>query len=257
MRSPARLTALLLGLIALSAIAQPAAAPSASATPTGHHASTPPAPIWVHLTAADLRAVLPPPPAPGSLADIADLDVVLLLQAVRTPEDEAEANADAPRGAVDWAAGALGTAFDPACQIEAVRLLETLHNDLRTANRAANAAWGERPRPAKADARVRPSLPNAVDGPGYPSARTAATRVFASVLAEIYPERREHLLAAAERSAMLRLIGGSHYPTDIAGGRYTAALFLQRLADVPAYRDALGAARAERQRCGASPSDTP
>jgi acid phosphatase (class A) len=248
-------TVLLFGLVSAAANA---ASTTAAPTPAAHGAGTPPpAPVWVALTPSELREVLPPPPAPGSLADIADLDMVLLLQTLRTPRDEAEGNADAPRNAVQWATYVLGDHFDPACQTRAVHLLQTLHNDMRTANRAANAAWGERPRPAKADARVTPSLPNAVDGPGYPSARTAATRVFAEVLAELYPERRAELVSAAERSAMLRLIGGSHYPTDIAGGRYTAALFLRRLADVADYRDALREAREEQARCHAPRRDSP
>ncbi|MGL6289306.1 MAG: hypothetical protein ACRC2H_01300 [Silanimonas sp.] len=240
-------------LLGMASAVAAAAIPNAAPTATGHGTGAPPPPpVWVTLTPAELREVLPPPPQSGSLADVADLDVVLLLQMMRTPQDEAEGNADAPRDAVQWASWVLGEHFDPACQIHAVRLLQTLHNDMRTANRFANAAWGDRPRPAKADPRVTPSLPNAVDGPSYPSARTAATRVFAEALAELYPDQRDELLAAAKRSAMLRLIGGSHYPTDIAGGRYTAALFLQRLAAVPGYRDALRQAREELPRCAAS-----
>lgn len=242
--------ALLLGMTS-AVTATATEAPAA----TSHGAGKTPPPIWVALTPAELREVLPPPPQPSSLADVADLDVVLLLQTMRSPQDEAEGEADARRDAVQWASWALGEHFDPACQTHAVRLLQTLHNDLRTANRAANAAWGERPRPAKTDPRVKPSLPNTVDGPGYPSARTAATRVFAEALAGLYPEQRERLLAAAERSAMLRVIGGSHYPTDIAGGSYTATLFLQRLAAVPGYRDALREASEELARCATSRGD--
>src|SRR5690348_5971146 len=42
----------------------------------------------------DLATLLPPPPAPGSPADRADLAVLLAVQAARTPAMEAAARAD-------------------------------------------------------------------------------------------------------------------------------------------------------------------
>ena len=200
---------------------------------------------WVAFTEAELRAVLSAPPTAGSPAAETELDAVRALQAFRTPALVDEANADAPRGPVEWARHVLGADFDPARQSRAVALLERVHQDVRVVNRAANAAWPERPRPARVDARIVPSLPNAIEGPSYPSARTAGTRVWAEVLAELYPHQRQALLDAAERSAWLRLLGGAHTPSDLVGGRRIADAFLHKLRAQPQYRAALAAARAE------------
>jgi acid phosphatase (class A) len=197
------------------------------------------APGWVTLSPEELRAILPQAPAEGTPAAQADLDTVRLLQMIRTPALIEEGVADAPRGPAAWAQHVLGEAFDPARLPQTVALLEAIHEDIRIVNRNANAAWGERPRPAKRDSRIVPSLPNAIDGPAYPSARTAATRVWAEVLAELFPAHADALRAAAERSAWLRLIGGAHDPAELEGGRIVGDAFLRRLHAHSAYRDAL------------------
>lgn len=203
-----------------------AAIASLGFTPTPALAQTPASqapivPTFIDAAMLDLAKVLPRWPADDSLAGQADLDTVLAFQAYRTPTQEAEANTDAPLGPIEWAQTLLGRDFTTERYPLATALLTDVHNDMRAINRVANAVHGLRLRPAVRDARVKPSLPNVSqpDNPSYPSARTAGSVVWAHVLAELFPERRAALFAAADRTAWLRLLGGAHYPSDLTGGR--------------------------------------
>ena len=71
------------------------------------------------------------------------------------------------------------------------------------------------------------------------------TRVWAEVLALIYPDERSTLLAAAERSAMLRLIGGAHFPSDLTGGRLVADQVIVELGRSSHLKAALASAGVE------------
>jgi hypothetical protein len=123
------------------------AAAAALAAPAAPARERPAAPGWIALDAAELRRVLPPPPADESLAGRADLEVVLMWQALRSDAQQAEGVSDASRGALEWAQWAW-PAFDPARQPITAELLALLQEDLRPIIRAANEAWGARAWPA-------------------------------------------------------------------------------------------------------------
>ena len=42
--------------------------------------------------------------------------------------------------------------------------------------------------------------------------------LFAEVLAEIYPDQRDALLARGRQIGFDRIIGGVHYPSDVVAG---------------------------------------
>jgi len=69
--------------------------------------------------------------------------------------------------------------------------------------------------------------------------------VRAGVLAEIFPEHREALLARAHRAAWARILGGVHYPTDDVAGRLLAEAILRRLRTQDRFRLAIAACRRE------------
>jgi acid phosphatase (class A) len=76
--------------------------------------------------------------------------------------------------------------------------------------------------------------------------------VEAGVLAEIFPERRAELFEYAHRLAWGRVIGGVHYPTDLAGGQVLAEAILERLKGSAAFQAALARSRAEVAPFGAA-----
>lgn len=278
MRGFKRVKATLLGGLVVLLLAGCAGAPPAAPTTVQDceaalktQAQTAPLPDPL-LTPEALASRWPLPlwPADGSAAAIADMQAVLQAQASRTAADVQEALVDASRGPVAWAqdARALGPGFgnpSPAsprsaltaarpiqgCYPATVALLLAANEAMRAINRANNARHGTRLRPADANpTAVKPSLPmNTVTGsPGFPSARAASSRVWALLLAEVFPERRAALLAMAERTANLRLIGGAHYPSDMAVGNQAGEAAFAAMKASPAFAEALAQARAERAR---------
>lgn len=187
-----------------------------------------------------LLASMPPPPSDGSLAGRADLEAVLLIQQTRTPDQERAAEADADVGSVAWAMQALGPGYSPETHPRHFALFERARADMTRVVDVIKAEGPQRPRPASRDARVRPSLSVAGHGANsWPSGRAAATRAWAGILADIFPERAEAVQAKARISAAHRIIGGVHYPTDVVAGDDLADAFLLRLRANRAYREEL------------------
>jgi acid phosphatase (class A) len=218
---------------ALLALALLAAAPLAAQAPL-------PPPTFIAPADVDLPRALPAFPEPGSLASRADIETMLSLQMRRTPVDESDAQADSVTTMSDWTRLLLGTDATPAL----LDLSAKLHDDMRGINRAANAAKGFRPRPKEFDARIKPSLDMIGHGnASYPSARTSSGYVWARMIAEVRPAKAQSALEMAERIAWRRVVGGVHYPSDLAGSRIVADAVWAKLSANPAFRDALNAAR--------------
>lgn len=214
--------------------------------------SPPPPPVTTYITpeALFLAQPLPAWPQSGGAAD-ADLQAVLAAQAQRTPADVAEALLDANRGPVAWAqdVAGLGATFTEQRFPATTALLLALHEDMRAVNRAGNAEKGHRARPGVVDSRVQSifaaSLTNSAS---YPSARSASSRVWALLLADVFPARRAALMAHAERTAQLRLLGGAHFPSDITAGQQVGDAYYTQAGSSPVFQQALTKAKEEANR---------
>jgi acid phosphatase (class A) len=208
----------------------------------------PAAPGWLLMNAEEVRAALDPWPVDGTLAARSDLLSVLMIQAHRTDAQVAEAEADAPRGPVEWAVHVLGREFHEAALPLTVAMLRSVHEDVRVLVRQANATHAFRPRPRSIPG-IKPSLRSeTAPGPipsSYPSARTLATALWAEMLAQLYPDRAEVLRLAAARSAWLRVIGGAHFPSDVEAGRTLAQAAWLRLQTSAAFQERLKLAKEE------------
>lgn len=76
----------------------------------------------------------------------------------------------------------------------------------------------KRPRPYDSHAVLKPCVPKE-SSYSYPSGHTTLARFFARSLAEIYPDRAVQFLERADQISENRVIGGVHYPSDIAAGK--------------------------------------
>ena len=222
-----------------------AQAPAPVPAPT----SSPSVPVTTYVVPEVLFKASPLPQWPQSAIAIeADLQAVLAAQASRTPSDTQEALLDAARGPLAWAqdAAGLGPTFTEQRYPAATTLLLALHEDMRAVNRAANLEKGYRVRPSGVDSRVKSIFAdNLNNSASYPSARSASSRVWALLLGDVFNLRRAALLAHADRTAQLRLLGGAHFPSDIdAGKRLGDAYYSQVFAD-PSFQQALARARQE------------
>lgn len=102
---------------------------------------------FVELNREPIAATVPAWPADDSPAGRADLDAVLAAQNLRGAREAREAERDATRGPVEWAAFVLGPRFDVDRLPQTVAMLRGLHEDLRVVQRNANAAFVARPPP--------------------------------------------------------------------------------------------------------------
>jgi len=202
-----------------------------------------PASRFLQPSAIDPCAVLPSPPEPGSLAALGDLETVLQCQAWRTPEQEVLAKAVDGGGPFDFAP-ALGPWFTAGNVPGIERFLKELGDELHPLSvRAKNCRF--RSRPPLVDPRVQPCVPFSKHSSSFPSGHSLYLFVQAGVLAEIFPDAREALLAHAHRSAWTRIQAGVHFPTDVVGGRLLAEAVLAELKRSPAFREAVEACRLE------------
>lgn len=202
------------------------------------------APNYLRATPLELMKRLPPAPEAGSLAALADLEAVLQVQAWRTLEQVTWAEIVDKWSVFDFAE-AIGPWFTAANLPATEALLKAATKDLRPVSREIKRHYN-RPRPPKVDANILPCVPVPTSG-SYPSGHTLYIFVEAGVLAEIYPECREALMARAHRAAWGRILGGVHFPTDVVGGRLLAAMVVEDMKQSEAFRQAVAACRREAE----------
>ena len=79
----------------------------------------------------------------------------------------------------------------------------------------------------------------------YHSACASSGQVWADVIAQLVTARAADAQAEAERIAQRRVVGGVHYPSDLAGSRYVVRAVGVALAKSPKFQAALAEVRAE------------
>ena len=208
---------------------------------------TAPAPVagghFIQPDAIDWKTVLPPPPAPGTIAALGDLETVLQVQAARTPADIAWAKLVEKDHVFDDYGDVLGPWFEEkSLPVTAKFLHEVMTDTKAVSDRMKNLYLRQRP-PA-----VEPTVQPCVEIPksnSYPSGHSTRAFVWAAVLGDIFPDRQVELFTRAHRVAWGRVIGGAHFPSDVAGGRIAAQAIVAELRKNPAYRAAVEQCRAE------------
>lgn len=189
--------------------------------------------------------LLAPPPAEQTEAWNADVAQIVALQKKATTQDIAKA-ASEKHLRPEMVAEVLGKEVTRAKFPKLFSLLDKVEADGRVVNEAAKQHWATR-RPYLASKDVKPLI-DAHTNPAYPSGHTSGSLIFAEVLAMIYPEKQEQLLARAAEIAQHRVLAGMHYLHDVEGGRRLAALVLDALMKSESFRADLAAAKAEAKR---------
>jgi acid phosphatase (class A) len=218
------------------------AAPLARAQ-TLEEKATPAVARFLQPEAVDWKSLLPPPPAPGSIAAWGDLETVLQVQAERTAADVAWAKLVEQDKVFDDYATVLGSWFEAKnLPVLADFLTQVTTDSWLTGNRMKNLY--PRQRPPAVDAAVQPvvKIPHSNS---YPSGHSLRAYVWAAVLGDVFPERQAELFTQARKVAWGRVIGGVHFPTDTIGGRVAAQAIVAELRKSPAYQALLEKCRAE------------
>jgi acid phosphatase (class A) len=181
-----------------------------------------------YLTPEDITAtiaILSPPPADGSPEQQAEIQRLLDFQAKRTPEDVARMEKYSHLSPYLFT-DILGDWFNK----KDLPLTDKLMSEVAAEGKAVVIPAKKqfhRNRPFVTDSRITPALKET--GFSYPSGHGTGGMTYALVLAEMFPEHKDALIARGKQIGEEREIAGVHYPSDVAAGQKIAAEIVKRL----------------------------
>jgi hypothetical protein len=206
------------------------------------------APVTAHYIApgsVNLTLILPPPPAPGSPENKADIDGVLARQQSRTPSDIVRAKTEENLSPAAFA-DVFGHWFNPKRLPLTFALLQNAAADAETISSAAKTLWN-RPRPPLQDRDIHPVV-TVPGSPSYPSGHAMRGALWSIILAKLAPEEQDRILARGAQIGEDRIIGGVHFPSDVAAGQKLGSTLALRLLSNPAFQRDFARAQAEFSR---------
>jgi acid phosphatase (class A) len=196
---------------------------------------------YIATNQLDGIALLPPPPAPGSVEEAADLASARAVFKARTPAEDVRARKDANLSLFLFAP-AIGPFFQPGKLPKTEVLFQKLKTDLTDPINLQKRQW-QRRRPYQLDELL--SVGISEQSSGYPSGHSTRGALYALVLAELFPERKEAILDMGRTIGWDRVLIGMHFPTDIYAGRVLGQALLRELQASPAFQRDLAEAKAE------------
>jgi acid phosphatase (class A) len=186
-------------------------------------------------------ALLPPPPVPGSPEAMADLAEARAVFSGRTRAEEARAEKDDSLSL--WLfTPTIGPWFQPGKCPKTEALWHAVKKDIAVAINTPKDHW-KRLRPYQLDPHLNLGPPE--KSYGYPSGHSTRGTVYAAVLAELLPEKKEPILAIGRDIGWDRVLIGKHFPTDIYAGRVLGKAIVRELMASPAFQHDLAEAKAE------------
>jgi acid phosphatase (class A) len=214
---------------------------------------------FVYLASGQIDGphLLAPPPARGSAEDAADLETTFRVYTARTPAEEAHGK-DENKLTIFHFAPAIGPWFVAGRLPKTEALFKQVEAEAKAVIDDAKNFF-QRPRPYH----VAPDrFPHSIEHEdpthySYPSGHSTRGTVFAGLLAELLPDRREAILATGRECGWLRVEGGVHYPTDIYAGRVLGQAIVRELLKNPTFQRDLAGVRAELATAAAVPAPAP
>jgi len=191
----------------------------------------------------DAVALLPAPPAADSGEQAADLAETVATYKACTPEEKSRAEAEEKKIGIANFAAAIGPAFQPDKLPKTTALFDEVLKETEHVVDGSKDHW-QRLRPYQVDptdlrhAEKKPSF-------GYPSGHSTRAMVMALLLADLFPEKRDTILAEGRQIGWDRVMLGRHYETDIFAGRVLGQAIVRELHKNPAFELDFAAAKAE------------
>jgi acid phosphatase (class A) len=199
----------------------------------------------------DFLKLLAPVAAPGTPQDQAD---VALLRHWQQPDGSLRWQLAVADANITYSRfnEAFGSEISEAKTPLLYNLLDRVQSDISGPLGKAKSYY-HRPRPFQRFAMehvcgfAKPPAPqdNPTNGDSYPSGHTSYGWGTALVLAEVYPEQAQTILARGREYAESRMVCAVHFPTDLNAGQIVATAVFSRLSDAPEYKRDLSCAREE------------
>ena len=198
--------------------------------------------------AFDLLAVLPPAPRPDDPRGIADRAIFRATRALVGTPRWAMATNDvklAPADMMRDFSCAAGIALTPQIAPRTTALITRASRDTARETGVAKTFY-KRPRPFLIDrGEICQPAAEVADSYDYPSGHTTAGWTWATLLAELAPDRATAILARGRAFGESRVVCGVHNASAVEAGRLSASATLTAARTTPAFQADLAAARTE------------
>jgi acid phosphatase (class A) len=185
--------------------------------------------------------LLAPPPLPDSPEQAADMAEVRTVCHAAPSNDVAVAFTEKKFSIFNFTP-AIGPFLVPGKFPKTEAFLRRVQKDAETVTDQAKDFY-KRPRPYVLD----PSLASGKleKSFSYPSGHSTESMVLALVLAEVFPDHHDAIIAEARNIGWHRVEIARHYPTDIYAGRVLAQAIVREMNKNTEFQQDLAAARAE------------
>ena len=189
----------------------------------------------------DAIALLAPPPLPDSAEQAADMEEVRTVYHAAASNDIAAAYSERKFSIFNFTP-AIGAFFQSNNLPKTVAFFERVQSDASAVTDNAKDFY-KRPRPYVTD----PSLINGKleKSFGYPSGHSTESMVLALVLADLFLDKHDAIIAEARSIGWHRVQTARHYPTDIYAGRVLAQAIVKQLNKSDAFQHDFAEAKAE------------
>jgi acid phosphatase (class A) len=170
--------------------------------------------VYVRPGDFDFSTLLGGPPPDDSPQHRAEVATMLYLQNRRTAEEVTRCRDEAAHVNVWLFANVLGDDFNKTTHPLTAALFDEIHANAKSVVDAAKERW-DRPRPYRSYPDIHPCV-HRESASSYPSGHATLSILWATVLADIFPDRRDALLARGKQIGDDRFLAGVHYPSDVA-----------------------------------------
>jgi acid phosphatase (class A) len=189
----------------------------------------------------DVLLIVPPPPAPDSQEQAVDIASVRLAMATRS-ETDFKLGMEETELTIFNFSRIIGEGFKPGRFPKTEAFFTKVEKETKAATNIGKDHW-KRSRPYSVDPTIIPGKPE--KSFTYPSGHSTRGMVFATLLAELFPSKREALLQAGRDVGWHRVVMGVHYPSDVLAGRAFGQAVARELLANPELRRDLEELRAE------------
>jgi acid phosphatase (class A) len=189
----------------------------------------------------DAIALLAPPPLPDSPEQDADMAEVKAVYHAATSDEIAAAYSEKKFSIFNFTP-AIGEFFQPDKFPKTEEFFHRVQKDAEAVTDNAKDYW-KRPRPYVVD----PDLANGKleTSFSYPSGHSTESMVLALALADLFPDKRDAIIAKARSIGWHRVQTARHYPTDIYAGRVLAQAIVRQMKKSDAFQKDFAEAQAE------------
>src|SRR5258706_3390485 len=176
-------------------------------------------------------ALLPEPPKSGSPEEAADLETVRSVFGAKTDAEKARAFKDSSLSFALFAP-AIGPEFDLEHLPQTRALLDQVKKEIGIVIDIPKDHF-KRKRPYLLDSHL--SLGDPEPSFSYPSGHSTPGTVYSMVLAELFPQKKEPILAVGRTIGWDRGLIGKPFPTDVYAGRFLGHALVKELSNRPKF----------------------